>query len=98
FFFAAEDGIRDFHVTWSSDVCSSDLALISQSKGFGSFLVVAYGILALAALGRSYIQISTRFDEAPLSYSLSAVSAVVYIVALLRSEERRVGKESISRL
>src|SRR5690606_40482354 len=25
FFFQAEDGIRDFHVTWSSDVCSSDL-------------------------------------------------------------------------
>src|SRR6266511_5693964 len=26
FFFQAEDGIRDFHVTWSSDVCSSDLS------------------------------------------------------------------------
>src|SRR6266508_4960782 len=25
FFFQAEDGIRDGHVTWSSDVCSSDL-------------------------------------------------------------------------
>src|SRR5206468_9286641 len=26
FFFQAEDGIRDLIVTWSSDVCSSDLA------------------------------------------------------------------------
>ena len=26
FFFQAEDGIRDHCVTWSSDVCSSDLA------------------------------------------------------------------------
>src|SRR5437016_11631135 len=25
FFFQAEDGIRDWSVTWSSDVCSSDL-------------------------------------------------------------------------
>src|SRR5204863_7834776 len=25
FFFQAEDGIRDLYVTWSSDVCSSDL-------------------------------------------------------------------------
>jgi len=25
FFFQAEDGIRDIGVTWSSDVCSSDL-------------------------------------------------------------------------
>src|SRR5690625_7061761 len=25
FFFQAEDGIRDGHVTWSLDVCSSDL-------------------------------------------------------------------------
>src|SRR5205807_3135537 len=25
FFFQAEDGIRDYKVTWSSDVCSSDL-------------------------------------------------------------------------
>src|SRR6266508_6273011 len=27
FFFQAEDGIRDGHVTWSSDVCSSDLSI-----------------------------------------------------------------------
>src|SRR5256885_6275256 len=31
FFFQAEDGIRDYKVTWSSDVCSSDLLEI---RGF----------------------------------------------------------------
>lgn len=62
---------------------SDSRALISRSKGFGSFLVVAYGILALAALGRSFIQITSRLDEAPLSYSLSAVAAIIYIVALI---------------
>ncbi|PPF31557.1 hypothetical protein C5C18_01145 [Rathayibacter tritici] len=47
----------------------------------GSLLVVVYGILALAATGRSVFQIIDRFDEAPLAFSLSALSAVVYIVA-----------------
>src|SRR5437016_8097253 len=28
FFFQAEDGIRDWSVTWSSDVCSSDLLVL----------------------------------------------------------------------
>src|SRR5690606_39733153 len=32
FFFQAEDGIRDFHVT-SSDVCSSDLAGFHSGRG-----------------------------------------------------------------
>src|SRR6267378_5229086 len=29
FFFQAEDGIRDLYVTWSSDVCSSDLFIVT---------------------------------------------------------------------
>lgn len=43
-------------------------------------LVVAYAVLALAALGRSSYQISTKFADAPLAYSVSAVSAVLYAV------------------
>ncbi|PTL73539.1 hypothetical protein C1I63_12235 [Rathayibacter caricis DSM 15933] len=43
--------------------------------------MVVYGILALAATGRSVFQIIDRFDEAPLAFSLSALSAVVYILA-----------------
>lgn len=53
----------------------------SRARGIGSLLVVVYGILALAATGRSVFQIIDRFDEAPLAFSLSALSAVVYIVA-----------------
>nr|WP_241429276.1 hypothetical protein [Agrococcus sp. ARC_14] len=37
--------------------------------------------MALAATGRSLVQIVQRFDEAPFAYALSAVAAVVYIVA-----------------
>lgn len=43
-------------------------------------LIVAYAVLALAALGRSSYQISTKFADAPLAYSISAVSAVLYAV------------------
>lgn len=53
----------------------------SRAVGIGRVLIVVYGILALAATARSVVQIIERFDEAPLAYSLSAVSAVVYIVA-----------------
>lgn len=52
-----------------------------RSRGIGRVLIVVYGILALAATGRSFVQIATRFDEAPVAYLLSALSAVVYILA-----------------
>lgn len=50
-------------------------------SGLGKVLIFFYGLLALAATGRSVVQILTKFDEAPLAYTLSAISAVVYIVA-----------------
>ena len=51
--------------------------------GVGRVLVIVYGIMALAATGRSFVQIVEKFDQAPLAYALSALSAVVYIVATL---------------
>jgi cytochrome bd-type quinol oxidase subunit 2 len=53
----------------------------STSRGFGRVLVVVYGLFALAATARSAVQLATRFDEAPVAYLLSALAAVVYIVA-----------------
>jgi cytochrome bd-type quinol oxidase subunit 2 len=53
----------------------------STGRGFGRVLVAVYGIFALAATARSFVQIATRFDEAPVAYVLSAFSAIVYIVA-----------------
>ncbi len=52
-------------------------------SGIGRVLVIVYGILALAAFGRSLVQIIERFDHAPLAFTLSAISAAVYIVATL---------------
>lgn len=45
--------------------------------------MAVYGILAIAATGRSVFQIIDRFAEAPLAFSLSALSAVVYLVATI---------------
>ncbi|MBI1352646.1 MAG: hypothetical protein GC156_16215 [Actinomycetales bacterium] len=50
-------------------------------RGFGRVLVVVYAIFALAATSRSVYQIAAKFDEAPIAYVLSAVAAVIYIVA-----------------
>jgi len=50
-------------------------------KGPGVVLVAIYGVLALAATGRSIMQIALYFSRAPLAYVLSALAAVIYIVA-----------------
>lgn len=49
--------------------------------GPGRILVAVYALLALAATGRSILQISEYFDRAPVSYLLSALAAVIYLVA-----------------
>ena len=62
-----------------------------RMSGIGRVLVAVYGVLALAALGRSFVQIVSKFDEAPLAYVLSALAAVVYVlatIALVRSGRR----------
>jgi hypothetical protein len=49
--------------------------------GWGRALVFVYGVFAVAATGRSVLQISTDFDKAPLAYCLSLLAAAVYLVA-----------------
>jgi hypothetical protein len=55
----------------------------SQLAGPARILVAVYAVLAVAATGRSVFQIVDRFEEAPIAFSLSALAAVVYIVATL---------------
>jgi hypothetical protein len=43
--------------------------------------VFVYGVFALAATGRSTLQLATQASEAPVPYALSAFAAVVYILA-----------------
>jgi cytochrome bd-type quinol oxidase subunit 2 len=49
--------------------------------GPGRVLIAVYAVFALAATARSAVQIATKFQVAPLAYLLSAVAAVVYVVA-----------------
>lgn len=50
-------------------------------SGPGRLVVAVYAVLAIAATARSAVQVLRDFDEAPLAYTLSAVAAVVYVVA-----------------
>lgn len=51
--------------------------------GFGRLLVAVYGLLALAATGRSILQITEYFDRAPVPFLLSALAALIYLVATI---------------
>ncbi|MDP3952657.1 hypothetical protein [Microbacterium sp.] len=55
----------------------------TRMTGIGRVLVIVYAVMALAATGRSFVQIVRKFDEAPLAYTLSAIAAGVYILATL---------------
>lgn len=70
-------------------------------SGPGIVLISLYGLLALAATGRSVLQILEYFSRAPLAYLLSALAAVIYLVAtaaLARGDRtsRRVALVAIS--
>jgi hypothetical protein len=58
----------------------ADLPSATRS-GPGRALIAVYAVFALAATARSAVQLATKFDTAPLAYLLSAVAAVIYIVA-----------------
>jgi cytochrome bd-type quinol oxidase subunit 2 len=50
-------------------------------RGLGIILVALYGLFALAATGRATYQILADFQKAPVAYVLSALAAVIYLVA-----------------
>ncbi|QIM19650.1 hypothetical protein G7066_03865 [Leucobacter coleopterorum] len=62
---------------------------VERLSGLGRVLITVYVVLALAATFRSLYQIVAKFDEAPLAYSLSALSGLVYIVATIALIKRR---------
>lgn len=71
------------HTQGTEPIDPIDPALAVRGRlrsGPGILLICVYGLLALAATGRSILQISEYFDRAPVSYLLSALAAVIYIV------------------
>src|SRR5690606_39642866 len=84
FFFQAEDGIRDFHVT-GVQTCALP---ISTGDGIGDLKGVKQRLGHVASLGVDAIWLAPFFTSpmADMGYDVSD-----------RSEERRVGKECTSR-
>lgn len=59
----------------------ADPSVAPLSRGPGRLLVAVYGVFALAAMARAIFQIATKFDQAPVAYTLTAVAALVYVFA-----------------
>lgn len=51
------------------------------AAGPGRILVAVYGVFAVAATGRSLVQLGLEPGKAPFAYSLSLVAAILYLVA-----------------
>lgn len=67
----------------------------SINVGLGRLLIFVYGLFALSATGRAVVQIATKFHDAPLAYVLSAVAAVIYIVATVCLARSTVGSRRL---
>ena len=52
-----------------------------RTLGVGRLLIVFYAVFAVSSTARASFQIITKFEQAPLAYSLSLVSALIYILA-----------------
>ena len=66
---------------------------MSENAGLGAgrLLIAVYAVFALSATARASYQLFREFDEAPVAYTLSLVSALTYIlvtVALTKSGEK----------
>ena len=62
----------------------------ATASGPGRVLVAIYAIFAIGSTSRAAAQIATRFDEAPVPYALSALAAVVYVLATVALAKRGV--------
>lgn len=49
--------------------------------GAGRLLIALYALFAVAAGSRAAFQILTKWERAPLAYALSAVAALLYLLA-----------------
>src|SRR3546814_6318398 len=99
FFFKQKTAYEMRISDWSSDLCSSDLSLKAHCNSV--FLMVYRSVsvcspfAAAAACTRSSTA-STGFAGLRSIPYVCGISALMDIVQLQRSEERRVGKECVS--
>ncbi|MCF8525429.1 MAG: hypothetical protein K9G10_03280 [Rhodoluna sp.] len=60
---------------------ASRLTKSSRSLGVGRLLILVYAVFAVSSTARASFQVITKFEDAPLAYSLSLLSALIYILA-----------------
>jgi len=62
-----------------------------SSLGVGNLVIAIYAIFALSATVRAAYQLLRKFQDAPVAYSLSLISGLIYVVAtvaLIRKDFR----------
>src|SRR5690606_39297782 len=95
FFFQAEDGIRDFHVT-GVQTCALPISLLNNFN-YKQDIYAAYTSYT-GEIGKFGYQAGLRLEYATYEGSTLALSGQKYFNDFLnRSEERRVGKACRSR-
>lgn len=70
----------------------------TSKLGAGRLLIAVYGVFALAATGRASFELITKFELAPFSYSLSAASALIYVLVAFALASRRKGAAVVARV
>lgn len=65
---------------WGSN---TKLSCVAEQLGAGRLLVAVYGVFAISATARAGYQLLVEFSQAPVAYLLSAVAALVYVLATL---------------
>ena len=59
------------------------MATTPRAAGIGRVLIAVYAVFAVSSTARASYQLIREFDQAPLAYILSALAAVVYILATI---------------
>jgi len=52
-----------------------------SGRGVGNLVIAIYGVFALSATVRASYQLLRKYEDAPIAYWLSLLSAVVYVIA-----------------
>lgn len=68
---------------------------MERELGPGRILIAVYGIFAISATARALYQLIFEFEQAPIAYSLSALSAFVYVVATFLMANSKLRKYAI---
>jgi hypothetical protein len=57
------------------------MATTPRAAGIGRVLIAVYAVFAVSSSARASYQLLREFDQAPVAYLLSALAALVYILA-----------------